>query len=75
MGRCLSASYLAHGSLRIQQTCMATGQAAGTAAAMSIEAGLAPRELDPVRVASQVADDRSKVEPAFEILRDLPLAK
>jgi hypothetical protein len=42
---------------------------------MSIEAGLTPRELDPVRVASQVADDRSKVEPAFEILRDLPLAK
>ena len=54
---------------------MATGQAAGTAAAMSIEAGLTPREMDPLRVASQVADDRSKVEPAFEILRDLPLAK
>jgi hypothetical protein len=74
-GRCLSASYLAHGSLRIQQTCMATGQAAGTAAAMSIEAELTPREMDPLRVASQVADDRSKVEPAFEILRGLPLAK
>jgi FAD dependent oxidoreductase len=74
-GRIVSASYLAHGSLRIQQTCMATGEAAGTAAAMSIEAGLTPRELDPVRVASQVAEDRSKVGPAFEILRDLPLTK
>ncbi|MDX9982277.1 MAG: FAD-dependent oxidoreductase, partial [Lentisphaeria bacterium] len=34
-GRCLSAGYMAQGSLRIQQTCQATGQAAGVAAALS----------------------------------------
>lgn len=63
-GRCLSASYLAQGSLRIQQTCMATGQAAGTAAALSLRADTTPRELDPQTVVAQLAKDRD-LEPAF----------
>lgn len=67
-GRCLSAGYLAQGSLRIQQTCMATGQAAGTAAALSLQAGTPPRELDPAVVVGRLARDRD-VEPAFAELQ------
>lgn len=60
-GRCISAGYLAQGSLRIQQTCMATGQAAGTAAAMSLQAGVTPRDLDTAPLLTQLARDRDVV--------------
>jgi 2-polyprenyl-6-methoxyphenol hydroxylase-like FAD-dependent oxidoreductase len=64
-GRCLSAEHAAESSLRIQQTCMATGQAAGTAAALSLKAGVTPRELDPQAVVRQLAAQRAAVTPAF----------
>lgn len=63
-GRCLSADHVAESSLRIQQTCMSTGEAAGVAAALSLLAGTTPRELDPQLVVTQLALDRA-VEPAF----------
>lgn len=71
-GRCISADHVAQSSLRIQQTCMSTGQAAGTAAALSLRQGVTPRELDPMVVVAQLKEDRAAVEPAFEILRALP---
>ena len=71
-GQCLSASHVAESSLRIQQTCMATGQAAGTAAAMSIELNVTPRELDPEPLLAQLAKDRD-VEPAYAFLGELPV--
>ena len=45
-GRPISATHEAHGSTRIMPICFATGQAAGTAAAMCVGAGCSPRELD-----------------------------
>ena len=74
-GRCISAEHVAESSLRIQQTCMATGQAAGTAAAISLDEKTTPRELDPMRVIARLTADRAAVEPAFDVLRDLPAAK
>jgi len=44
-GRCFSATHDAHASARSMATCMAMGQAAGTAAAMSFAAGITPRSL------------------------------
>ena len=73
-GRCVSAEHRAEASLRIQQTCMATGQAAGTAAAMSLRERVTPREMDPAKVVAQLEQDRAAVEPAFEELRGLPIA-
>lgn len=67
-GQCVSASHMAESSLRIQQTCMATGEAAGVAAALSLKAGTSPRELAPERVVAQLEKDRD-VEPAFDVLK------
>ncbi len=45
-GRCLSADQPARGSAREMATCMAMGQAAGAAAALSVQRGVTPRGLD-----------------------------
>jgi hypothetical protein len=65
-GRCISAEHVAQSSLRIQQTCQATGEAAGTAAGMSLRRGVAPSELDAMDVAARLADIRHAVEPFIE---------
>ena len=44
-GRCISSSHFANGAIRVQPTCMNTGQAAGTAAALCVQRALLPREL------------------------------
>ena len=49
-GRCLSASFEAQSSVRIQPNCRAMGQAAGLAAALSIHAGITPRAQDGVEL-------------------------
>jgi glycine/D-amino acid oxidase-like deaminating enzyme len=45
-GRPISATHEAHGSLRVMPPCFATGQAAGTAAALALETGTSPRRID-----------------------------
>jgi hypothetical protein len=45
-GRCLSATFEAQSSLRIQLPLRAVGQAAGTAAAAAVKMGIPPRQLD-----------------------------
>jgi hypothetical protein len=64
-GRCISATHRAESSLRIQQTCMATGEAAGTAAALSCVHRTTPRELDPMLVVHRLAEVRARVKPVW----------
>jgi hypothetical protein len=45
-GRCFSASHDAHASVRSMAQCMSMGEAAGVAAAMCVQYGKAPREID-----------------------------
>lgn len=45
-GRCLSADKVAFASLRVQASCMGTGQAAGVAAAFSAKSGKAVQDID-----------------------------
>jgi hypothetical protein len=51
-GRCMSASRLAFNSLRVMITLGALGQAAGTAAALCVHHGVAPRDLPADQVAA-----------------------
>ncbi|MDD2706857.1 MAG: FAD-dependent oxidoreductase [Verrucomicrobiae bacterium] len=51
-GRCISADRSAQGSLRIQPTCMGTGQAAGVAAALAVKRNLKVRNVDGAEVRS-----------------------
>ena len=44
-GRCLSSDRLANSALRVQATCMATGQAAGAAAALAAQRGASPAHV------------------------------
>jgi hypothetical protein len=45
-GRCISVTHTALGSVRGMPVCMATGEAAGTAAAQCVKDNVAPRDLD-----------------------------
>lgn len=45
-GRCISGTHRAHASYRVMAICMATGQAAGAAAALCAKAEKTPDELD-----------------------------
>ena len=45
-GRCISGTHRAHAAYRVMAICMATGQAAGVAAALSAKAHTPPRSLD-----------------------------
>ena len=45
-GRCLSATFAAQAAVRIQQNCRALGEAAGLAAALALEEGVTPRQID-----------------------------
>ena len=56
-GRCVSASACAAAAIRVMPPCMAMGQAAGTAAALSCAAGASPRSLDPGRLVSTLRAD------------------
>lgn len=49
-GRCISADHVAHGRTRNMPACMATGQAAGVAAAVAIDTGCLIRDIDVSRV-------------------------
>ncbi len=56
-GRCVSCEAEAIGATRMMVCCATTGQAAGTAAAMSIKDGVSVRDLDIKKLQDQLASD------------------
>jgi hypothetical protein len=64
-GKCLSADQVAQSSLRMTPTCCATGQAAGTAAAWGLEAGVADlRSVDVESLRGQLRAAGMELDPA-----------
>jgi len=54
-GRCLSATHEALASVRMMPSCMAMGQAAGTAAAIAVRKATTPRKVDPIQLQKRLA--------------------
>ena len=57
-GRCLSADSTAAGAVRVMPPCMAMGQAAGTAAALSLKEGCSVRNLDAAKLKEALKRDK-----------------
>ena len=78
-GRCISTDRVALGSTRIMSTCMALGEAAGTAAMLSLHEEVAPRELDvnllreQLRVRGAVVEALPMAERGPSLCREGPL--
>lgn len=62
-GRCFSSTHDAHASARSMATCMAMGQAAGTAAALSVATGTDPRAIGADAVRERLLRDGALLEP------------
>jgi glycine/D-amino acid oxidase-like deaminating enzyme len=60
-GRCFSATHDAHASARSMGTCMAMGQAAGTAAALAVAESGSTQELDPKQLRAHLQEDGAHV--------------
>ncbi len=45
-GRCVSCTHVALGSIRVMVPCLGMGEAAGAAAALSLQAGITPRQVN-----------------------------
>jgi hypothetical protein len=70
-GRCISTTHEALASTRLTPTVMTLGQAAGTAAALSLQRGVAPRALDPALLRERLVRDGvdlRRAEPAPPVL-------
>lgn len=75
-GRCISADFYAAWAVRVIATCMATGQAAGTSAALCIKNDVTPRRLDGKLVRKtlieqgvQLDRDISEVDPGWAVVK------
>lgn len=61
-GRCISATHEALGAVRIMPSCFATGQAAGTAAALSVQEQVIPRKLENAKLRKVLLDNGAILE-------------
>ena len=62
-GRCFSATHDAHASARSMATCMAMGQAAGSAAALAVRDGTTPRAVSAAALRARLLIDGALLEP------------
>ncbi|GHU72569.1 hypothetical protein AGMMS49992_08790 [Clostridia bacterium] len=68
-GRCISGDTIALSSFRILATCMNTGEAAGTAAALAVSGNTTPREIDIPLLQCTLTKQGAHISPAFELAR------
>ncbi|MGN0802640.1 MAG: FAD-dependent oxidoreductase [Candidatus Faecivicinus sp.] len=53
-GRCIGASFAAQASVRVQQSARSSGEAAGIGAAMALQRGVLPRQIDGAEVRARM---------------------
>ncbi|XID93523.1 FAD-dependent oxidoreductase [Paenibacillaceae bacterium WGS1546] len=58
-GRCISTTHEALATTRLTPSCMATGQAAGTAAALAVRANVAPADVDVGALREALKQDKA----------------
>ncbi|MCP4002705.1 MAG: FAD-dependent oxidoreductase [bacterium] len=63
-GRCISVEHRVHHATKEIPACMATGEAAGVAAALSLETGIAPPDLDVSRLRATLVERGAIVSAA-----------
>ncbi|MBC7316912.1 MAG: FAD-dependent oxidoreductase, partial [Chloroflexi bacterium] len=56
-GRCISATHEGMAGARVMGTCIAIGQAAGTAAALAVASGVMPAEVEVARLQKLLRED------------------
>ena len=56
-GRCASMTHKGQSAARVSGGCFAMGQAAGTAAALAVQSGLTPREVDVTQLQEKLESD------------------
>ncbi len=61
-GRCISTEREALGTIRVGATCGATGHAAGVAAALSVQCGCTPREVDVQALRAELRNQNAIIE-------------
>ena len=61
-GRVISCTFEAHASLRVSPCCTATGQAAGTAAAMAVNENVSPLKVNTCELRKVLKEDGAIVE-------------
>lgn len=66
-GRCISGDVVALSSFRILATCMNTGEAAGTAAALAVNRGATPRDIDVPTLQAWLKEQGAHIGPAFDL--------
>lgn len=64
VGRCCSTEFHANGAIRIIGPAMSTGQAAGLAASMALDAKTSPREIDGKIVRKRLIDEGVALDKA-----------
>ena len=61
-GRCISVDPMVHSCARLIPPCLATGQAAGTAAALAVAQGVTPREIDRSKLQASLIQQEARLE-------------
>jgi glycine/D-amino acid oxidase-like deaminating enzyme len=67
-GRCFSATHDAHASARSMATCMAMGQAAGTAAALAVRSETTPRLVDVASLRGCLLENHALLNPIDAVI-------
>lgn len=61
-GKIVSSTFEAHASLRLSPCCMATGEAAGTAAGLSVKNGVLPTDVDIIGLRDKLKENGAVIE-------------